>query len=776
MKARRPSTWQLAGAVAFIVWLVAPSSVSARFCAGGPRQSLGCGADVHCLGGICVRVLSLPLRWCAVEGSPAVMNPAGAGEATTDDVLWRRHERASDKYLIPVARLTLRSGFVAGIIASTNFPIISDPNPPPSGPGVLGDILRPSIDRAEGDKVVKACRDAWDALAKQFQKPLLGPLAINVRRLVDSSGNATASLAVGGGTSLATGTACAIPPANLSMAAGGYVIISDNQINSDDGVILAHEMGHVLRLGHGNGLDDDNSGTYDSFCDPAENETALPLTLMSPFCCNSPMSSLQINTMNAIAGVYSGSQVDPPGFLVNGDTVSDQRIDPSGDVTDTAVDVVWALMSDNAPNQVTVFTHGLFGTVPFGSNNQYLLFADLDNNRHTGGAPSDLGFSTGFQGAEIVTKVEIAVGGEFEVVIPTVWRYEGTAFVELSDPAIEAVHEMPLVDEEDGSPARYYSTVSIKFPTALRGPAGAAVRIQAIAQQLDGPEVDRLPDGEDDGEDILLVPPVFPVCRPSALRVQPGADAVAEANGLIPEQMAKVFLGDVMVGGGMTDANGDVAIPFVVPAGATGMRLLTVGVVNTAMTADCPIILEGGPLACGDGILGPGELCDDGNTLDGDCCSSACVPGVCYPIPAKVAIVKPAKLFKFLARGTFTLPNPGADNPMTEGGSLSFIGSTGERTYDLPTSCWRGLGGDGSKGFKCKDATCKVAVKEKVIKVVCKPDTGDFGPLPDGGPVDVTLSIGNGPTKYCARCGGAARGNEARIFKRKSCAMPAVCF
>jgi len=29
-------------------------------------------------------------------------------------------------------------------------------------------------------------------------------------------------------------------------------------------------------------------------------------------------------------------------------------------------------------------------------------------------------------------------------------------------------------------------------------------------------------------------------------------------------------------------------------------------------------------LGCGDGILGPGEVCDDGNPFDGDCCSSLC--------------------------------------------------------------------------------------------------------------------------------------------------------
>ena len=28
---------------------------------------------------------------------------------------------------------------------------------------------------------------------------------------------------------------------------------------------------------------------------------------------------------------------------------------------------------------------------------------------------------------------------------------------------------------------------------------------------------------------------------------------------------------------------------------------------------------------CGDGLIGPGEDCDDGGTADGDCCSSSCL-------------------------------------------------------------------------------------------------------------------------------------------------------
>jgi hypothetical protein len=149
-----------------------------------------------------------------------------------------------------------------------------------------------------------------------------------------------------------------------------------------------------------------------------------------------------------------------------------------------------------------------------------------------------------------------------------------------------------------------------------------------------------------------------------------------------------------------------------------------------------------------------------------------------YPIPVKVSVIKPSKLFKFVAKGTFTLPDPATDNPTTEGGQLLFAGVSGGQTYALASGGWKGLGpgGDGSKGFKFKGDPCKaIIVKNKVIKGVCKPDTGDFGPLPDAGPVNIILTIGTGTTRYCGACGGTPKGNDTKIFKRKDCAAPPSC-
>jgi hypothetical protein len=151
-------------------------------------------------------------------------------------------------------------------------------------------------------------------------------------------------------------------------------------------------------------------------------------------------------------------------------------------------------------------------------------------------------------------------------------------------------------------------------------------------------------------------------------------------------------------------------------------------------------------------------------------------PPAGVPVPIRTMHIRPAKIFRFTARGTIPLPDPAFDDPRQVGASLRFGGATGGQTYELPPSCWRGLGPDrnGARGFKCRDAACeRVVVKADVIRATCKLDTGDFGPLPEAGPVDVELSIGT--TRYCGECGGTPKGKPSTQFKRTDCPVPVVC-
>jgi hypothetical protein len=320
----------------------------------------------------------IPLRWCAVQGSPAVTNPGGVGEPDTDNVLWRRHERASDNIWIPFANITFRSGFTAAIRDQATFPIIDDPTPPASGgPGQLGDILDPQINSQELNNAIASCQTAWNNLATQFDTPLLGPIALNLRQFVNNTGNPVNLIGWGGFTTINGGAnTCANPPTGLTSAINGYDIRAD---------------------------------------------------------------------------------------------------------------------------------------------------------------------------------LVAAVGGE-----------NGQAS---------------------------YDAVSIQMPNAVRGIAATQIRIQAIAQRLD-PEgqLDRLPEPRDGGDNIVLVPPKFPVCSVTPTTIPAGGIATVEANSLIPNRTAKVFLGDQMVATPPIDNQGNVSTNFIVPSDSReGSRLVTVGVMGTALTADCSV-------------------------------------------------------------------------------------------------------------------------------------------------------------------------------------------
>ena len=60
------------------------------------------------------------------------------------------------------------------------------------------------------------------------------------------------------------------------------------------------------------------------------------------------------------------------------------------------------------------------------------------------------------------------------------------------------------------------------------------------------------------------------------------------ASGLLPNSAVTVILGDKVIGNQQSSAAGKIDANFAVPTSAvTGKRLVTVGVDNTAFTADC---------------------------------------------------------------------------------------------------------------------------------------------------------------------------------------------
>jgi hypothetical protein len=164
--------------------------------------------------------------------------------------------------------------------------------------------------------------------------------------------------------------------------------------------------------------------------------------------------------------------------------------------------------------------------------------------------------------------------------------------------------------------------------------------------------------------------------------------------------------------------------------------------------------------------------------------SVATAGAVDIPIPLRSYLNKPGTKTKFVAKGSFVLPDPIADNPVSEGGEITVSQGMASETIALPSANWTALGNPpGSRGFKYTDAsgaTCKrVRVTAGSIKGLCKPTTPGAPPYDAGSdaPISIVLSIGTATQRYCGGCpnGGTQRGNPQQITKLKDCQAPATC-
>ncbi len=160
-------------------------------------------------------------------------------------------------------------------------------------------------------------------------------------------------------------------------------------------------------------------------------------------------------------------------------------------------------------------------------------------------------------------------------------------------------------------------------------------------------------------------------------------------------------------------------------------------------------------------------------------------------IPAKVGVIKPAKLAKIVSKDPagFDLPVPAtAEDPTVGGAQLSLFDGTvpggGSVSFTLNAIGWKGLGNPaGSKGYKYKgksdpgSACSVVLIKSTVIKAVCK-GTAVALTTPFASTLGVNLALPAGTTaarRYCAELGGTDAKNDATGLKRKDAPAPTAC-
>ena len=458
-----------------------------------------------------------------------------------------------------------------------------------------------------------------------------GTIALNIGQFVEAvSGSGTAGrgepptifTAAGEEDKTTPIAGCETPPNRVTAVGETFMGVQDFEFGTGsteeipgeftekatrDASLVAHELGHTLYLGHGNGLDDDGDGKYDEICDPGENEFAPPKTFMSLLPDSTNLTTLQRGTSRAIARVTPASRIDPPFELVNADTLSDRRVDDAQDVKGASLDMTGVGMTINPKQERVILSHTLFGLVSKDESTEYAAFLDLDADQTTGGRPAELGFRTRFKGAELVTRVRVQGGkikrvhpgqvGLGRMATPTVWRFEGGEFAKITDSEVTATVSAPVAEPEvkGERPFPMFDVVSAQLPSDVVGQVGSRVRLQAITAGRGKDWVDVLP-GEKvrrkvpaGSADLYMTPPTFPACTTIPEVSQPGDVVTLKAAGFdTPGAEVDVLLDAEPIANEELNRAGKMSTDVAIPKKSSGEpHLITVRVGNSALTAEC---------------------------------------------------------------------------------------------------------------------------------------------------------------------------------------------
>ncbi|HVS82485.1 MAG TPA: hypothetical protein VHE60_12210 [Pyrinomonadaceae bacterium] len=226
-------------------------------------------------------LFQVPVRMCVLEGSSLAAGKK-PGETIGGKQILDLLESVNKDVWFPNAQIAFSTSIESA------FPVIADPSPPGAGGcGGLGDLTAAGFGGGDGKFAENNCAAAW----QQRYPGKVGIPIIFARNFCNS-------LSIKGGSpgpdvTLFVKSAqarsgqrgddlCGVPRHLTGRDITNetrhpFVIMIEPNNNPNARNVLAHELGHNLLLGHGNGLDDNHDGMpagrigprrYDEYCDP----------------------------------------------------------------------------------------------------------------------------------------------------------------------------------------------------------------------------------------------------------------------------------------------------------------------------------------------------------------------------------------------------------------------------------------------------------------------------------------------------------------------------
>src|SRR5215203_6273390 len=570
--------------------------------------------------------LFVPIFWCVLQGSNAGTSPVPIpvnGDNNVNTILWRRHERATDNIYVPQALISFRSAFEP---SATGFDFPRLIHYPPGFDGQaahLGQVLSPDRDsQADVNRVTQKCREAWHT-----QNPSdVGIYAVNIKEYVDNSGNPLS------GTSVLLGRAgftfgCTSSPCTINTATsynGGFVTLVDNANSNPVSNLISrdprdqlfgHEVGHALAL-------EDNLPGADSTNHNPNTANLMYRTQQGTPVSNTLLSVDEQTLARRIAKLVPNVQQDPPSQFLNNDIVGYQQPDAIEENASVPpyldLSSIHAQLNTNT-SEIT-FAAEVFGNISStAAGLHYWVLANSDNNVRTGAGLSALNAigvpQTNFTGADFVARLDV------DNLTPSgqVWTMQNGALTELTDSNLYRISIGTTVStldyatdfatipfcEPDGHcpPPRNtpntntlteHKTVSISLNNELVNvPLDRPFSIQAFSVGTDRNGNIVVDDINSLGSKrpFILSYPAYPHCFPQSDGV-PGGSVSTQVNGLLPDSPIHALLGPIVVANGTTDTNGNATIDLPIPSNdSVGTNLITVGIDDTALTADCNVQL-----------------------------------------------------------------------------------------------------------------------------------------------------------------------------------------